>query len=401
MTAADQLSIRVHRPKTSFFVLRLIRDPGLRAPRCQIWLQSTLLCSDSLRVACATTPAVATAIPRNSDTRQIFLQFRPFVRFRMAADGRGGNHWFPEGNQKAIGGLAVPPIGRIITILTQTKSQISQAIGIMRFSYLACRLLYSWENIALLLFEKFAQSSARSGGKPDRASETRVLKRGATKMAKSLLLSFRLTVFAAALLCATLASTAAHAVLIEISGASFTPGSGYGDDGSESASSTLLEVAFSTSTFAAQSFSLNSVGQSQTFNFGTINLQEPSSGGGIVGGETDDLGVIANFIFTSPLGMTQMVNAVGTATTGSVSDTHVDYTLAWSPILVDFGIGGQLQISLLELSFFGQDILTQTATITLFELPRTVITTIPEPGTLFLFAIGLIGLATLALRRRA
>ena len=219
-------------------------------------------------------------------------------------------------------------------------------------------------------------------------------------MAKRFLLSSKLTVFVAALLYSILTSTAAHAVLIEINGASFTPGTGYGVDGSETSSPTLLDVQFSTSGFIVQSFSLDTVGQSETFDFGTVNFLEPNSGGGIQAAETDNLGVIADLIFTSPLGLTEMVSAIGAAITGSVSDDAVDYTLTWTPLLVNFGIGGQFQISLLDLSFSGQGIQTQTATITLLALPQSVTTAIPEPATFFLLGIGLVALGALARRRR-
>ena len=208
-----------------------------------------------------------------------------------------------------------------------------------------------------------------------------------------------LAIAGVALLIGSLASTAAHAVFFEITDASFSPGSGYGTDASETSSPTLLGVQFTTTVSLPLTFTLNTVGQSQTFTFGTVNLQEPNAGGGILAAETDNLGVLANFTFTSPLGSTEAVSAVGTATAGSVSDSGVDYVLDWAPVLLDFGLGGQFRISLLDLSFSGAGSQLQTGLITLLTLPRTVIT-VSEPVSVWLFGCGLVILGLLARRRR-
>ncbi len=163
----------------------------------------------------------------------------------------------------------------------------------------------------------------------------------------------------------------AHAALIEISSASFSPSGGYGTDSSETSSPTLLGVEFSTSIFTPQSFTLGNVNDFMTFNFGTVQLNEPNVGGGITSAETDDLGVMANFMFTSPLGASQAVNAIGNAMTGSVSDADVDYTLTWTPVIVNFDFGGSFEISLTSLSFSTQSIMTQQATIRLLSQPQT------------------------------
>lgn len=188
----------------------------------------------------------------------------------------------------------------------------------------------------------------------------------------------------------------AAAVPFEITAASFTPGSGYGIDADED-SGTLLDVRFVTSgTFTPRQFDLSAIGQFLTFNFGTVNLQELNAKGGINNNEIDNLGVTASFTFTNPLGVVQNILATGTAITGSVSDSFVDYTIVWTPLMVAFGTGGVFEIAMNNLSFADQGSQVQTATITLKGLPQGVV---PEPATIALLGLGLLGFATM--RRRA
>lgn len=183
-------------------------------------------------------------------------------------------------------------------------------------------------------------------------------------------------------------STAAVATPFQITAAAFEPGSGYGIDANEN-SETLLDVRFSTSVFAPQTFALNAVDQSYTFNFGTVNFQEPNSMGGITSNETDFLGVVAKLTFTDPTNSLQSVLATGTATTGSVSDVGVDYSIAWNPVSVAFGTGGLFDISFATLSFTGNGSQTQTATITLRSLSQQVPPTdVPEPMSIALLGLG-------------
>src|SRR4029453_2061031 len=113
--------------------------------------------------------------------------------------------------------------------------------------------------------------------------------------------------------------------------AQFLPGAGYGEDVNEG-SPNLLDVRFSTSAFSAQTFALSAVNQSFTFNFGTIDMEEPNAQGGIATNELDGLGISAKLTFTAPTGVTQTVTATGLATAGSVIDSPVDYVIDWSPV---------------------------------------------------------------------
>lgn len=204
----------------------------------------------------------------------------------------------------------------------------------------------------------------------------------------------------------------AYAIPFSITGAAFAPGSGYGQDAGNNGENggKLLDVRF-TNTFLPESFDLG-VGGSYTFDVGTVNLLEPDSGNGANFGirnqELDGLGVNIFFTFTDPLGAVQNILATGTgtATQGGIADGAVDYVLDWAAVPVSFGSGGLFVIDLADLMFSDRGLQTQTATITLHDLPQVAEITfipdagpairdtvsVPEPASMSLLGLGLLGL---------
>lgn len=216
----------------------------------------------------------------------------------------------------------------------------------------------------------------------------------------------KLTIAALVLLSGTLASTAANAtVIFTVTDSEISADIGYEDPGGDRG---LLYVDFDEDFSGSESGSLLA-GDSFSFVFGTVNFLDEDGPAGKVEcsqGECDNLGVTATFIFTSPNGIDYVLTATGTGTDGPIGEPSIDYALVWAPLTVDFGAGGDFMIDINSLTFSdnnegAKDLI---ATITLVTEPQPVknleSVEIPEPGTLMIFGIGLLGLGVMRRRKQ-
>jgi len=167
-----------------------------------------------------------------------------------------------------------------------------------------------------------------------------------------------------------------------VSPVKFIVGTGYGTGPGQ------LDVAFNAIT-TQQSFSLNNPGDSNSFEFGTIDFNQS---GRINGLQTDNLGVLAVFSFEDPLVGLRQVTATGTATVGLVNDLASDYTITWTPTVVQFDGNQSFTIEMNDLTFrlAGQ---SQT------EFAKITLNNVPEPDTLALTALAIAGLGFVRRRR--
>ena len=216
-----------------------------------------------------------------------------------------------------------------------------------------------------------------------------------------------------ALLCtagALVSTAAASPIQFTITGGSWTLGTGWGPactDATCDASNTALNADWTISGSLAQSFTLAAVGDQQLVTFGAAKLAEEDNQ--IDPSEQDNLSLTGILNLSAPSVFGQSNIAVVLATSGSTDDAALDLSVAFAPVTVNFA-GGQFTVDLSDSTWDcnpgggGGAKLCQwenpatrtiTALITLTKLSTSEdppASTVPEPATLALFGIGIVGL---------
>jgi hypothetical protein len=127
------------------------------------------------------------------------------------------------------------------------------------------------------------------------------------------------------------------------------------------------------------SFSLDS-GDKYSFKYGSVELIESYIGAD----ETDNLDVAGYLLFDLPAIGAVKIPATVTTYMGTVSDGTKDLKINFDPVVVDFGNGGKLKVSLSDLDFYCQGVLCVTACVELYCTPTS---NVPEPRALFIWSL--------------